>query len=200
MYIDDLMSDDQTDDKTNKVRVKNEVTEEVKGTQLSQQEKLSRLKRMRADRRKRHRKFISTTTVSDFEIYNEDDFSRYVEVVDREKSRQERIRKLLPQTADKATNSSHIEQNPSKTNGSLTKNEAVNKVKNRTNQKIKKRKLKDGERNGQLSNSETIIQQEDGLIKNILSVVTKVVSQTISLKFHDSCFFFLMKCVQLTLQ
>ena len=112
MYIDDLMSDDQTDDKTNKVKVKVEVTEEVKGTQLSQHDKVkrSRLRRMRADRRKRHRKFLSTTTVSDFEIYNEDDFSRYVEIVDREKSRQERFRKLLPQTAD----ASHIEQNSSK--------------------------------------------------------------------------------------
>ena len=69
MYIDDLMSDDQTDDKTNKVKVKDEVTEEVKGTQLGQQEKLSRLRRMRAGRRKRHKKFFSTTTVSDFEIY-----------------------------------------------------------------------------------------------------------------------------------
>ena len=167
MYIDDLMSDDQTDDRTNKVKV--EVTEEVKGTQLGQHDKVksSRLRRMRADRRKRHGKFISTTTVSDFEIYNEDDFSRYVEIVDREKSRQEKFRKLLPQTADVSLFSS-------KSNGSLTNKESVDKVKNRTNQK---RKLKGGERKG--SNVETIIQQEDGLIKNITSVVTKVVSLVI---------------------
>ena len=172
MYIDDLISNDQTDDKTNKVKVKVEVTEEVKGTQLSQHDKVkrSRLRRMRADRRKRHRKFLSTTTVSDFEIYNEDDFSRYVEIVDREKSRQERFRKLLPQTAD----ASHIEQNSKKSNGPLTNNESVDKVKNRTNQK---RKVKGGERKA--SNGETIIQQEDGLIKNITSVVTKVVSLVI---------------------
>ena len=120
-----------------------------------------------------------------------------MEVVDREKSRQERIRKLLPQTADKATDSSHIEQNSSNTNGSLTNSEAVDKIKNRTNQKIKKRKLKGGERIDQLSNSETIIQQEDGLIKNITSVVTKVVSLTVSPKFHDSCLRNEMKYVQL---
>ena len=182
MYIDDLMSDDQADDKA-KVKVKDEVTEEVKGQH--EKVKRSKLRRMRTEGRKRHRKFYSTTTVSDFEIYNEDDFSRYVEVVDREKSRQERFRKLLPKTEDKATDASHIEPNSSNTNASITGTniETVDKLKNRTNQKRKNRKLKGGERKGQRPNSETIIQQEGGLIKNITSVVTKVVSP----QFRYSC-------------
>ena len=50
-----------------------------------QKARRSRLKRLRADRRKRHKKFVSTTTVSDFELQRDDDFSRYVEVWEQER-------------------------------------------------------------------------------------------------------------------
>ena len=179
MYIDDLMSDDQSDSKVKKVKDNSVVIKEkVRSDKLSQHQKVkrSRVRRLRADRRKRHKKRYSPTTVSDFEIRNDDDFPRYVEVWDKVQQEDGHVanKPVIVNSADvNAVSNNNV--NISLTNRMKDQNRTIlkeDKASINGKEKTKHKGRKPEHKNGEASEGQ--IHETESLVKNITSVISKV--------------------------